>query len=41
MARSEADLGELATAWETVTVPVDAPLWTDEYSNLAALLSID
>ena len=41
MARSEADLGDLATAWETVTVPVDAPLWTDEYSNLAALLSLD
>ena len=41
MARGEADLGELATAWEPVTVPDDAPLWTDEYSNLAALLSLE
>lgn len=41
MARGEEELGELATAWQPVTVPADAPVWTDEYSNLAALLSFE
>lgn len=41
MAREEKDLGELATAWQPVMLPADAPLWTDEYTNLAALLSLD
>jgi hypothetical protein len=41
MAREERDLGALATTWAPVAIPEGTPLWTDDYSNIASLLTLD
>lgn len=42
LARDERHLGELASGpgWEQVAIPAGTPLWTDDYSNLVALLDL-
>jgi hypothetical protein len=41
MTRREEDLGEMATdkRWKKIDVPANAPLWTDDYSNIVSALS--
>ena len=43
MARSEADLGSLATdrRWITPAIPSSTPLWTDDFSNIVSVLSLN
>jgi hypothetical protein len=40
MARDPADLAFIPSAgWTPLAVPPDAPLWTDDFSNLVTVLS--
>jgi hypothetical protein len=43
MARNEADLGSLATdtRWITPAIPSSTPLWTDDFSNIVSVLSLN
>jgi hypothetical protein len=43
MARSETDLGSMATdaRWITPAIPPSTPLWTDDFSNILSVLSLN
>jgi spermidine synthase len=43
MARSAADLGSLAidARWRTPAIPPSTPLWTDDFSNILSVLSLN
>ena len=43
MARNSADLGSLATdpRWGTPPIPASTPLWTDDFSNILSVLSLN
>ena len=43
MARNSADLGSLATdpRWGTPAIPPSTPLWTDDFSNILSVLSLN
>jgi hypothetical protein len=43
MARSAADLGALAAdpRWRTPAIPQSTPLWTDDFSNILSVLSLN
>jgi hypothetical protein len=43
MARSATDLGSLATdaRWSTPAIPPSTPLWTDDFSNILSVLSLN
>jgi hypothetical protein len=43
MARNEGDLGSLATdaRWSVPAIPQATPLWTDDFSNILSVLSLN
>ncbi len=43
MARSAADLGSIASdpRWKTPAIPPSTPLWTDDFSNILSVLSLN
>ena len=43
MARSAGDLGSLAAdpRWSVPAIPPSTPLWTDDFSNIFSVLSLN
>ena len=43
MARNASDLGSLASdaRWITPAIPQSTPLWTDDFSNILSVLSLN